>query len=250
MRHFLTAATLLFAVGAGQAACIGGSDASEQSRGESARSGGDEDRPAESASGEPSLGESARNLRDVARLAETAIDEMRKRADQPVAEPVDFRKLRDLLPEQLVGLARTDMKGEKRQLMGTLGISEASATYADAKGDEAANLIVEIQDLGGLSSFSALGVTWLLTSIDSETASGFKRTREINGHRAYEEFDSGNGHGRGRIEVFVADRFLVKVQGQQVEMDVIQRAIQGIDLGALARMQDEGRSSPANDQRR
>lgn len=242
MRHSIRAATLLLVAAAGLAACFGGSDADGTEVGET-QDAPAEARPAESRADAPGPDESMRSLQDMARRAESAISEIREKAAEPIPEPIDFRQLRDLLPEELAGLPRTDMKGEKRQMLGTLGISQASATYRDADEDSPANLTVEIQDLGGMSSLSALGVTWFLTSIDAETSTGFRRTREFDGHRAYQEFESSNGNGRGRIEVFVADRFLVKVQGVSVEVDVLERAIREIDLDALERMRNAGREA-------
>src|SRR5262245_12359640 len=46
-------------------------------------------------------------------------------------EPVNFRELKALLPEELPGFKRTDAKGEKAGAMGMV-VSQASADYAGA----------------------------------------------------------------------------------------------------------------------
>jgi hypothetical protein len=256
MSYTFNAAALLVAVALCTSACFGGSDdgepevresASDARNGRQAESeagqGRDGSRQAESGGAQAAPGTSVRSLRELAQRAGTVIGELQQQADQPIAEPVDFRQLRDLLPDELAGLARTDLRGEKQQVLGTLGVSRASATYLDDDAADPANLSVEIQDLGGMSSLAALGVAWFFTSIDSETSTGFRRTREFDGHRGYQEFDSAGGYGQGRIEVFVADRFMVKIDGRRVEPDVLERALQDIDLRALARMRDAGREA-------
>jgi hypothetical protein len=156
-------------------------------------------------------------------------------AQGTTAEPVDFRRLKDLLPEELAGLRRTTHTGERSGAMG-MTVSQAEADY---EGDDGASVDVKILDLAGVPTFGMLGYAWMMAEVDRETETGYERTITHRGHRGYEEYDSA---GRsGQFQLVVADRFMVEVRGSNVDMDRMKAAVDGLDLDALAGMRDEGR---------
>lgn len=184
---------------------------------------------------EPEESTAIASMQDAAQNLESMAEEMERRAEQPPAEPVDFQNLKNLLPEQLAGFSRTEASGRRQQMGQAIGYSEATASYSNGVG----SVDVEIMDMGGASAFAMLGLGWAMVEMEEETDTGYKRTREIEGYRGYEEYDS--EVRRGEMSVMVADRFMVKVAGRDVDMDVIEQAITSIDLDALEDMKDEGR---------
>jgi hypothetical protein len=137
-----------------------------------------------------------------------------------VKEAVDFRELRDLLPESVAGMDRTNVEGERTAVMG-MHFSNAKGEYED--GNE--RIEISISDLGTLTGLARMGYTaWLQTEIDRESDSGFERTRKFrtdgNEYPSFEKFDRRDGDtGNCEIQVWAAERFVVQIQGRNVEME-------------------------------
>ncbi|MDT7855042.1 hypothetical protein RQM47_00130 [Rubrivirga sp. S365] len=163
-----------------------------------------------------------------------AVEQMEETANQAPAEPVDFRRLRDLLPETLVGLERTDVEGAKQGSMG-FSISEASADYG--AGDSTVS--VKVTDMGAVPAMGMMGAAWTMTDVDRETATGYEKTVRLGESKGYRTYDTGSR--RGEFSLVVADRFLVNVTGRGVDDADLEAALRAVDLSALAAMRDDGR---------
>lgn len=151
-------------------------------------------------------------------------------------ETVDFRTLRDLLPEALDGMERVDASGERAGIAG-FSFAQAEGEYRSDDGER--QLSLQIVDGGGLTQMTMLGATWMRMEIDREDSDGYERTTEFEGHPAYEKVRTGE-RPRSELSFVVADRFLVTANGQNVEMDALKAAVGQLDLGALADLRDEG----------
>lgn len=174
-----------------------------------------------------------------------ATQQMAEDADAGVTiEPVDFRALRDLLPEEVAGLPRVEAGGEKSGTMGLM-ISKATGEYrsparqGDADTPDPA-ISVTVTDLGALRGAEMMGhAGWTTTVIDRETSTGYERTATHEGHPSFEKFDSAQTP-TGEIHVLVAQRFMIEVRGQDAEMDHIKQALARIDIARLEGMKDFG----------
>ncbi|WP_439556063.1 hypothetical protein [Dyadobacter sp.] len=143
-------------------------------------------------------------------------------------DPVDFRKLKDLLPGKLLGLKRIESSGEKSGAMG-FTVSTAQASYKD--GD--ASLDVEIVDTGGIAGVSTVALaTWAMADIDKETATGYEKTTALEGYKAFEKYDTQSKSGE--INILVADRFVVNVEGNNLTIDQLKEALSLIGLAELS----------------
>ena len=155
--------------------------------------------------------------------------------DGKSVEPVNFRDLKGLLPDDLPGLKRTEATGEKNSVMG-IKVSTAEAQYDNDRG---ASVNVEITDMGTMKGFAGLAKAgWTMADIDKETDTGYERTTKIDGFKAYEKYETDQQWGE--ISVIVGDRFIVEISGSNVEMDVIKKAVEKIDLKKLEKMKDQG----------
>lgn len=157
-------------------------------------------------------------------------------------DPVDFRALRDLLPAELAGLPRAEATGEKTGAMG-MTVSTAEAHYrVDGDGsDSPPSLDVKITDMGALRGMGMLSMAaWTMAEVDKETADGFERTTKYEGQPAYEKFSDSDGYRNGNIQVVVARRFMVEVDGQNLDFDRIKGALEGIPIKQLEGMKDQG----------
>jgi hypothetical protein len=154
-----------------------------------------------------------------------------------VTETVDFRALRDLLPEDLRGFERTDAGGEKTG-MGGFNISRAEGDYRDAD-DPSRRIELQITDAGGFGRMMMFGATWMQMEVDRESSTGYERTTKFEGYPALEKFQDTN-RPRSELQLVVGDRFFVSADGQNVAMDELKAAVRAIDLDELEDMRDVG----------
>jgi len=151
-------------------------------------------------------------------------------------EVVDFRELKELLPESVGDLKRRNTQGEKNTSMG-FTISHAEANYSTEDGSQ--NIDIEITDLTGASGLAGLAAWgWSMADIDKETETGYEKTTKYKGHKAYEKYD--NEYQDGSIEVLVSGRYMVSVQGNNVPMEIVKKAVNEIDIGKLEAMKEAG----------
>lgn len=148
-----------------------------------------------------------------------------------VVDPVDFRVLKELLPQKADNLPLKESSGEKNGAMG-FTVSTAEAKYESEDGQS--SIDISIIDAAGISGFGMMGLAaWSLAEVDKETSTGYEKTLSLDGHKAFEKYD--NTDKSGEISVIVADRYIVKVEGDQVTMDQMKKALKDIDLNTLAK---------------
>jgi len=151
------------------------------------------------------------------------------------AEAVDFRELKALLPEELPGMKRGDAEGEKTGSMG-FTISKAEARY---EGENNASVHITITDVGAMAGVAAMATyAWAAGTIDRETESSYEKSVTIEGYRGYEKYDRQSNSGE--VQVLVAGRFVVEVNGNSIPMDGIKAALGKVDLGKLESMKNVG----------
>ena len=156
-------------------------------------------------------------------------DKAKEMGKREAVDPIDFRKLKELMPENLIGLKRTEATGEKSGAMG-FTVSTAQARY---EGENNASLKVEIVDTGGIAGVSTMALaTWSMAEIDKETTDGYEKTTQLEGYKAFEKYN--NTDKSGEINVLVADRYVVNVEGDNVSVDQLKEALKDIDLKELA----------------
>lgn len=158
-------------------------------------------------------------------------DKARDIKDKGTADPVNFRELKALLPEKAAGLKRTEATGEKSGAMGFV-ISRAEARYGD-EGD--GTLHIEIFDTGGIAGIGTMALaTWTMADIDKETATGYEKTTTLEGYKGFEKYDS--QRKSGELNVLVADRFVVNINGNGLSMSKLKDVLSDLDLDKLSEL--------------
>lgn len=144
-------------------------------------------------------------------------------------EPVDFRELKALYPESINGMKRTNSSGEKTAAF-NMNISHAEADYNSEDGSKSFDInITDMGNMSGLTQMAAYG--WAMGEFDRETDSGYEKTTNFSGYKAYEEY---NNEGKyGKLQVLVASRFIVEASGNNISMDELKSALGQIDLSKL-----------------
>ena len=152
-------------------------------------------------------------------------------------ETVDFRKLKELLPEELDGMNRTSASGEKTNSFG-IKVSQSEGKYKSEDGEQ--NIKITIIDLGSMKGLTGMALfAWTMAEIDKETEDGYEKTTEFKGYKSFEKYNTKNKNGD--LEVIVGDRFMVKGEGWGVDMDDIHNALSLIDFSSLESMKNEGK---------
>jgi hypothetical protein len=152
-------------------------------------------------------------------------------ASQP-SEPVDFRKLKELLPAELAGIKRTDAKGE-RTAFGELKLSVARGEYyKEVENGDSPSINIEITDFGATKGMAEAMTYWTQLDIDQEGDGGYEKSKKINGHAALEKFQT---EGKsGSLQIFVANRFLVNITSNHVGVEEFRKIGEALKLDDLA----------------
>jgi hypothetical protein len=139
--------------------------------------------------------------------------------------------LKGLLPETLAGMARTSASAERNQMMG-IDMSTAEGQY---EGQNDASIGLTITDVGNMSGPMRMGmVGWTMAEYNRETDTGYEKTGVYSGYKGMEEYDTESKSGT--IRVFVADRFVIEVDGSNITMDTLKQALGQMDLKKIASM--------------
>jgi len=150
-------------------------------------------------------------------------------------ETVDYRELKEMLPESLPGMRRTDATGEKTAAMG-MQVSHAEGRYSADNGGSVTLKITDIGSMTGLAGMAAYA--WANVQVDRESDSGYEKTTTYNGFKAHEKYDKSSKSGD--FSVLAGNRFVVEANGYNTEMDAIKGAVSKVDLRKLEGMKNKG----------
>ena len=114
-------------------------------------------------------------------------------------------------------------------------MSQAEAVYEGGGG----RIDLDIIDMGTLKGAAMLGYAWLMAEIDRESDTGFERTTTYKDHPAYEKCEQSGDGMDCEFQVVVSDRFVVSIEGSNVEVDQMEEAREEIDYDDLKGLADE-----------
>ena len=147
---------------------------------------------------------------------------------------IDFRVLKALLPENLPGLKRVEVTGQK---LGPLDMTIAFAK-ANYTNEHNANVEIKISDMnsiGGQIMLSAQA-NWTAIELDRETDTGYDKTLLIDGFKAREQYDY--AEKIGSILVVVENRLFIEINSMAVEPVALRALTKHLDfkkMSALSR---------------
>lgn len=133
-------------------------------------------------------------------------------------EVLDFRVLKEQLPEEAGDLERTDATGERTSAFG-IKFSQATGQYEGDGGQ----MDLTIIDMGTLTGAAMLGYAWLQAEFDRESDQGYERTLEFEGYPAFQKFE--NDGQRFEMQVVIGQRIIVQAEGQGMEMDEVEEVV-------------------------
>ncbi|MCC7067678.1 MAG: hypothetical protein IT523_04425 [Burkholderiales bacterium] len=153
-------------------------------------------------------------------------------------DPVDFRKLKEVLPQELPGFEKGESSGEKNNAFG-ISVSEAKQSFRTADGSKRVRF--EVTDPGSLSGPFALANAWINVEVDKESSEGYEKTSTVGGRKIHEKWDKNDK--RGEVQAVVGNRFLVEISAHGIEMTDVKALLGKIDLAKLEAMKGEGKKS-------
>ncbi|MBL7796267.1 MAG: hypothetical protein JNJ90_07170 [Saprospiraceae bacterium] len=149
---------------------------------------------------------------------------------QPV-EPVNFRKLQELLPTETAGYTRTKAGGESAGAMG-IKFSQAKGDYKNSEGNR---LRILITDTGGLGMTTMSMAAWSTMTIDKEDDNGYERTSTLNGYKCLEKYRK---QGEDcELAVFAENRFIINATCRGCSMETVRSAVNGLNLNTLKNLE-------------
>jgi len=172
------------------------------------------------------------SLVEIGRALERVGQEMQENSD---VQPVDWRDMKSMLPEDIAGFERIDWEGHNKQ---AIGIRMATIKGDYERGEDRLNLAVV--DLGSLSGLATAGYDWLDAHIDSETDRGYERTQEIEGYPGFVEVEYSSHRDELSAVVIVEERFViaVNIEGQNLDDALLMEAIDDVPFDRLRDMID------------
>jgi hypothetical protein len=153
-------------------------------------------------------------------------------------DPVDFRKLKEVLPQELAGFEVGESSGEKNNMFG-ISVSQVKQSFKTADGSKRVSF--EITDPGSLAGPFALANVWLNIEVDKETSSGYEKTSTVGGRKLHEKWSKGSKHGEATL--VVGNRFMVEVDAQGIEMNDVKALLGKIDVSKLESMKADGKKT-------
>jgi hypothetical protein len=153
-------------------------------------------------------------------------------------DPIDFRALKALLPQELAGFEKTESSGERNNAFG-ISVSEARQSFRTTDGSKTVRF--EITDPGSLAGPFALANMWINVDIDKETSNGYEKTSTVGGRKFHEKWDKSSRHAE--VSAVVGNRFMVQIDARGVEMTEVKALLGKMDMAKLEAMKGEGKKS-------
>ena len=157
-------------------------------------------------------------------------EEPATREEAPKQESIDFRKLRDILPEKLGDLARTGREGSRNRV-GEFSISQAESLYGK---DDDKNASIQLMDYGPNNPAAAMFAHLGQVEIDRETENEYERSVKVEGAPGIERYNSEDKEGS--LQLYVAERFVLNFSASGISKDEFQALIKDLPIKALAEL--------------
>lgn len=157
--------------------------------------------------------------------------EQKQEQPKKAVEPIDFRKLKEHLPESVGGIKRSNAEGAKNSF-GEAKVSQAEGDYQPEEGE--AHARIEIIDYGGIPGMAEGMAYWLKVEIDNESDDEYSKTVKYGNHRGLETYNTKDKHGT--LQLVVADRLIITITLDHIEPTEFAKTVEAMKLDALAEL--------------
>lgn len=143
-------------------------------------------------------------------------------------EPVDYKKLKELLPATLGGLKRADAEGSK-QSVGDIKLSQVRGTYNEDGKDGSGS--VSIMDYGAMPGMAEGLSPWMNVEVDNESDTEYTKTVKVGDYKGMETYNKESKSGS--LTLVVGKRFLLQVEINDLGPEVLQDTVKAMKLAEL-----------------
>lgn len=157
---------------------------------------------------ESGAAEAARGLEQMAKGLEAMAGGGSGDGSTPAVEPVSFRDMQALFPD-LDGWQKGKPTGEKMSSPFKYSQSEVEYTRENSR------ITLKMVDSGFNQLLLTPYAMFLTAGYEKETADGYEKSTKVNGQPGWEKWDSSGRNGE--LNALVGKRFLVQIEGQQIE---------------------------------
>ncbi|MBC7875351.1 MAG: hypothetical protein H7Y01_15225, partial [Ferruginibacter sp.] len=154
-------------------------------------------------------------------LQDAALDMQQVKEDLAKLTPLSPDELKALLPEELMGTSRSGA-----DVNANIGASVASADY---KINDSTSLQLSIVDCAGPGGAGIYAIQYLgMFNVQEEDEEEYTKTIDINGGKAFE--NCRKTRKSCTLTFFSENRFLVSLEGDNMEIDVLKDLAKGLKL--------------------
>ncbi|QDP86459.1 hypothetical protein FNJ88_13180 [Chryseobacterium sp. SNU WT5] len=159
-----------------------------------------------------------------------SLEEVSKNVEKLKAmTPLTNEQLKSLLPEQLIGLKRTELTVGDNSM---LNLSSAEAKFSDKENKE-----VKLEILDGAGETGSAMVSMLMMGLNMNkekiTETGFERSEDINGGKAIVSEDKNGENISSKIQMMIKNRYLLTLSGEGLSYEELKKGLAEINISDL-----------------
>lgn len=146
-----------------------------------------------------------------------------EKAANGATKAVEAATLQTLLPASVAGFSRTSLES---QALGAAGSNAEGRYEKDGK-----SFTLSVTDMSAMGALASMGAAMGVSS-NKQDANGYEKTETVDGRIVTEKW---NGTDKsGEYGTTLADRFMVKAEGQVDDIAVLKTAVGSVNAGQLA----------------
>ncbi len=145
--------------------------------------------------------------------------------------PVNFRKLKELLPDKMLDMPRTKHTGESAGAMG-MKFSSAEARYQEGE----KRLNVKLIDAGGIGMATMGMAAWTTLEIDREDDNGYERTSNWGNFKAYEKCRTADKFCS--LKLYNEKGIMAELDGYGIPVADLKRVAEQLNISSIPGMRE------------
>lgn len=173
------------------------------------------------------LSEAYSNVKNLNKLS-NSMDDITKNTDElKKLTPLSNDELKPLLPEQLLGLKRTELSVGDNAMM---NMSSAESSYNNEDSSKKVNL--QIMDGAGETGSAVVSMLMMSLNMDREkiTETGFEKSKEIKGMKAMVSENKNGEIPNSEIQMIANNRYLITLRGDGISAEELEKAVSELNF--------------------
>lgn len=166
--------------------------------------------------------EAVSNVQNLNKLSNSMDDITKNTEALKKLTPLSNEELKPLLPEQLLGLKRTELSVGDNAMM---NMSSAESSYNNE--DSSKKLNLQIMDGAGETGSAVVSMLMMSLNMDREkiTENGFEKSKEVKGMKAMISENKNGEITNSEIQMIANNRYLVTLKGDGIPAEELEKAV-------------------------